>query len=88
MLLGGDTFSVHTIHEVRLEEQDLPLYTIEYRGEGAEIYSFDVYLSQESGGTLRFPNQMEMKWQRDPNARMPWGVLTAPATESVAAPEP
>lgn len=72
LLQGGDTFSVHTIHEVRFEEGDLPSYTIEYRGNESELYSFRVYLSQADGGTLLFPNQTDLRWRRDPDASVPW----------------
>ena len=47
----------------------------EYRGDEGDLFSFSVYLSQEDGGTLIFPNQMGMKWRRDPDAYVPWGIL-------------
>lgn len=76
LLQGGDTFAVHTIHEVEITEDDLPRYTIEYRGDEGDLYLFRVYLSQEEGGTLYLANQMNMRWRRDPSASVPWGVLT------------
>ena len=76
LLQGGDTFAVHTIREVEIIEDDLPEYTIEYRGDEGDLFTFRVYLSQEEGGTLYLANQMNMKWRRDPNAAVPWGVLT------------
>ena len=76
LLQGGDTFSIHKIRDVAITDDDLPRYTIEYRGDEGDLFSFQVYLSQEEGGTLLFPNQMDMKWRRDPDAEVPWGVLT------------
>ena len=75
LLQGGDTFSVHKIHDVGIIDDDLPRYTIEYRGDEGALFSFNFYLSQEEGGTVLFPYQMHMKWRRDPNASVPWGVL-------------
>ena len=75
LLQGGDTFSIHKIHNVEITDEDLPRFTIEYRGDEGDLFWFRVYLSQEEGGTLFFPNQMNMKWRRDPDARVPWGVL-------------
>ena len=75
LLQGGDTFSVYRINEVQLAEDDLPRYTIEYRGEEGELAEFRVFLSQEGGGTLLFPNQTHMKWQRDPDASVPWRAI-------------
>lgn len=75
LLQGRDTFAIHKIRDVAVFDDDLPRYTIEYRGDEGDLFSFSVYLSQEDGGTLIFPNQMEMKWRRDPNAYVPWGVL-------------
>ncbi len=75
LLQGGDTFSVYRINEVQLAEDDLPRYTIEYRGEEGELAEFRVFLSQEGGGTLLFPNQLHMKWQRDPDASVPWRAI-------------
>ena len=56
-------------------DDDLPRYTLKYRGDEGDVFSFSVYLSQEAGGTLFFPNQMDMKWRRDPDADVPWAVL-------------
>ena len=78
LLQGGDTFSIHKIRDVTITDEDLPHYTIEYRGDEGDLFSFRFYLSQEEGGTLFFPNQMAMKWRRDPGAEVPWGVLTDP----------
>ena len=75
MLQGGDTFAVHTIREVEITDEDLPRYTIEYRGDEGDLFSFRVYLSPENGGTLFLANQMNMKWRRDPDASVPWGLL-------------
>jgi len=76
LLQGGDTFAVHKIRDVEIIDDDLPRYTIEYRGDEGDLFLFSVYLSQEEGGTLFFPNQMNMRWHRDPDASVPWGVLT------------
>jgi len=76
LLQGGDTFAVHTIRDVDIIDDDLPEYTIEYRGDEGDLFSFRVYLSQEEGGTLFLSNQMNMRWRRDPDADVPWGVLT------------
>jgi hypothetical protein len=73
--MGGDTFSVHKIRGVDVSQEDLPEYTLEYRGDEGALFSFRVQLSQEAGGTLFFPNQMEMRWRRDPGAYVPWGAL-------------
>ena len=75
LLQGGDTFAIHKIRDVEITDHDLPRYTIEYRGDEGDLFSFSVYLSQEDGGTLIFPNQMNMKWRRDPDADVPWSVL-------------
>ena len=75
LLQGGDTFAVHKIRDVEVIDDDLPRYTIEYRGDEGDLFSFRIYLSQEDGGTLFLANQMNMKWRRDPRADVPWGVL-------------
>ena len=75
LLKGGNTFSLHKIHEVLITQDDLPHYTLEYRGDEGALFSFNFYLSQEDGGTLLFPSQMHMKWHRDPDAFVPWGAL-------------
>ena len=88
LLQGGDTFSVHKIHDVWITDDDLPRYTIEYRGDEGALFSFHFYLSQEEGGTLLFPRQTHMKWRRDPDASVPWGALleaerdTRPSSDS------
>ncbi len=75
LLQGGDTFAVHKIRDVEVIDDDLPRYTIEYRGDEGDLFTLRVYLSQEEGGTLFLANQMNMKWRRDPDASVPWGVL-------------
>ena len=75
LLQGGDTFAIHKIRDVEVIDDDLPRYTIEYRGDEGDLFSFRVYLSQEEGGTLYLANQMNMKWRRDPDASVPWSVL-------------
>jgi hypothetical protein len=75
LLQGGDTFAVHTIREVEITQDDLPEYTIAYRGDEGALFSFRVYFSQEDGGTLYLSNQMNMRWRRDPNAYVPWGAV-------------
>ncbi len=75
LLQGGDTFSVHRIHDFQITDQDLPLYTIEYRGDEGALFLLRVYLSPEDGGTLFFSNDMNTKWHRDPDASVPWGAL-------------
>ena len=74
LLQGGDTFSVYRIQEVEMPHGDLALYSIEYRGDENEIYSFRFYLTQEEGGTIFFPNQSDMKWHREPDADVPWAL--------------
>ena len=81
LLLGGDTFAVHRINSVELRHDDLPLYSLQYRGDENELYSFRFYLSQEDGGTLIFPNQLNMKWHRTPNAPVPWIIGEDPGRE-------
>ena len=76
LLQGRDTFSIHKIRDVSIADDDLPRYTIEYRGDEGALFFFQLYLSQEEGGTIFFPNQMNMKWRRDPGADVPWSVLT------------
>ena len=75
LLTGGNSFTVHKIHEVLIADDDLPKYTIEYQGDEGAMFSFNFYLSQEEGGTVLFPHEMHMKWHRDPNAKVPWGIL-------------
>ena len=72
LLQGGDTFLVYRIRGVRIDDRELPHYTIEYRGEEGIMSELRVFLTQEDGGTLLFPNQMQMKWQSDPDASVPW----------------
>ena len=72
LLQGGNTFSVHMIQEVQVTHDDLPLYSIEYRGDENDIYSFRFHLTQQDGGTIFFPNQRDMLWQRNPDADVPW----------------
>ena len=72
LLQGGDTFSMYRILSVRIDDRELPHYTIEYRGEEGIMSELRVFLTQEDGGTLLFPNQMQMKWQRDPDASVSW----------------
>ena len=74
---GGDTFSIHKIHDVSVSQEDLPEYTLEYRGDEGALFSFRVQLSQEDGGTLIFPNETHMRWRRDPDAYVPWAGLLA-----------
>ena len=74
LLQGGDTFSVHRIQEVEISHDDLPMYSIEYRGDEDDIYSFRFYLTQEEGGTILFLNQRNMKWRRNPDADVPWAL--------------
>ncbi len=78
LLQGGDTFSVHRIQEVQLIHDDLPLYSIEYRGDENDIYSFRFYLTQEDGGRIYFPNQRNMLWRRTPDADVPWAGILEP----------
>lgn len=75
LLTGGDTFSIHKIHNVAVADEDLPEYTIEYRGDEGALFFFRVQLSQQDGGTLFFPNEMNMRWHRDPDAFVPWNSL-------------
>ena len=75
LLMGGDTFSVHKIRDVEVADEDLPEYTIEYRGDEGGLFSFRVQLSQADGGTLFFPNETYLRWRRDSDARVPWGAL-------------
>lgn len=75
LLQGGDTFAVYTIREVEIVEEDLPRYTIEYRGDEGALFAFRVYLSQADGGTLFLANRMNMRWRRTPDASVPWSVL-------------
>ena len=82
LLQGGDTFAVHTIREVRVAEDDLPHYTIEYRGDEGGLFLFRVFLSQEDGGTLFLQNRMNMRWHRDPNALVPWAWALAADKEA------
>ena len=86
LLTGGDSFTVHRIHEVLITQDDLPKYTIEYRGDEGALFSFNFYLSREAGGTLLFPTEMHMKWRRDPQASVPWGLLLE--SERVTTPDP
>ena len=64
LLQGGDTISSHKIDLVSLSHDDWPFYSIEYTGEGDELFTFRFYLSQAKGGTLYFPNQRELLWHR------------------------
>ena len=72
---GGDTFAIHKIHDVTVRQEDLPEYTLDYRGDEGALFSFRVQLSQEDGGTLIFPNETHIRWRRDPDAYVPWGAL-------------
>lgn len=72
---GGDTFGAYPIEEVLVSHDDLPFYSIEYRGDENAIFSFRFYLSPEAGGTIFFPNQREMRWHRDPDRAVPWDAL-------------
>ena len=75
LLLGGDTFSVHKIRDVEVADEDLPEYTLEYRGDEGALFEFRVQLSQADGGTLFFPNETYLSWRRDPDASVPWSGL-------------
>lgn len=75
LLQGGDTFSVHKITSIRIEDGDLPLYVLEYVGDESDVYTFRFHLSREDGGTLFFPNQRSMKWHRDPARDVPWDIV-------------
>ena len=88
LLTGGDSFTLHKIHEVLIAEDDLPKYTIEYRGDEDGLFSFHFYLSQEDGGTLLFPHEMHMKWHRDPDASVPWGILLDSERDATPASDP
>jgi hypothetical protein len=58
-----------------INHDDLPFYSIEYRGNENEIFSFRFCFSQEAGGTIFFPNQREMRWHRTPDGEVPWAAL-------------
>ena len=88
LLTGGDTFAIHRIHEVLIADDDLPRYTIEYRGDEGALFSFNFLLSQEEGGTLFFPSQMHMKWHRDPDASVPWGMLLDSENDATSRSDP
>jgi hypothetical protein len=72
---GDNTFGAFKIEEVLISHDDLPFYSIEYRGDENAIFSFRFYLSQEGGGTIFFPNQREMRWHRTPDREVPWAAL-------------
>lgn len=88
LLTGGDSFTVHKIHEVLIAEDDLPKYTIEYRGDEGALFAFNFYLSQEEGGTILFPHEMHMKWHREPDASVPWGILLDSERDATPASDP
>ena len=75
LAVGGASYLVHPIQQVTIERDELPLYTIDYVGEDGGLSVFRFYFSQESGGTILFPNQMYMRWRRDPRAPVPWRDL-------------
>ena len=64
LLQSGNTISAHDIERVRLRHDDLPFYSIEYMGDEDELFTFRFYLSQAQGGTIYFPNQRELMWNR------------------------
>ena len=73
LLQGGDTFAVHTIRDIEVVDDDLPEYTIEYRGDEGDLFSFRVYLSQAEGGTLFLVEPDEYEVAQRPRCRRPVG---------------
>lgn len=75
---GGDAFATYVVSGFRIvvSEDDAPVYSVVYRDEALEEYSFRFYVSDEEGGAIRFTNQREMVWHRSPDAPVPWDVLT------------
>ncbi|MEE8148538.1 MAG: hypothetical protein V3T24_13100 [Longimicrobiales bacterium] len=74
---GGDEFALYAVLGFRIivSEDDAPIYSVVYRDDAAEEYSFRFYLSHEGGDAIRFTNQQEMVWSRDPDAPVPWDAL-------------
>ena len=74
---GGDEFALYAVlgFRITVSEDDAPIYSVVYRDDAAEEYSFRFYLSHEGGDAIRFTNQQEMVWSRDPDAPVPWDAL-------------
>ncbi len=74
---GDDLFVSYSILRIRIivsKDRD-PVHSVEYRDEAGDETSFNFYVSDEEGGTIRFTNQREMVWRRNPGASVPWDAL-------------
>ena len=74
---GGDLFATYGIlrSRITMHEDQEPIYSLEYRDDSADEYSWEFYVSSEEGGTIRFTNQEVIVWRRNPDADVPWKLL-------------
>ena len=72
---GGDLFVAYSILQIRIIQRQgqAPVHAVEYRDESGEETSFDFLVSEVGDGSIRFTNQREIVWRRDPGAKVPWG---------------
>ncbi|GMR12052.1 MAG: hypothetical protein BMS9Abin29_0239 [Gemmatimonadota bacterium] len=77
---GDDRFVSYTILRIRIipRRDKSPVHSVEYRDESGDETAFQFLVSDEQGGTIRFPNQRELVWRRNPDAEVPWEVVLQP----------
>lgn len=64
---GEGTSSVHDILSVeKVPAGKQVLYTICYATEGGKHSEFSFYYDPANGGTIRFKNQKQMDWKKEP----------------------
>ncbi len=64
---GEGASSAHDILSVeKVPAGKQVLYTIRYATEGGKRSEFSFYYDPANGGTIRFKNQKEMEWKKEP----------------------
>lgn len=74
---GGNNFAAYAVKgfQITVANDDDPVHSVVYVDDAAEEYEFRFYVSSEDGGVIRFTNQREMVWHRDPDAPVPWDAV-------------
>jgi hypothetical protein len=58
----GDV-NINTISKIKItHEEKQPLYTVYYRDRKGQEYEFSFYYDPSDGGSIRFKNQITIKW--------------------------
>ncbi len=65
--IGGGNFEDYAIKYIKTEkarDERSTLYTIHYKDEAGEEYTFAFYFYPEEGGVIRFKNQKQIVWTK------------------------